>query len=500
MSRLDPRYASTTWEVNVSQLVAPGLRGLADRGLGPTSGLAETLVSLDDLTWEARLRIGARFSDGQPVTPADVVYTFASVRDPELGSPYRKTWDDVLVAVDVVDDRTVRFRLKQSRAPLPTDLEFGIVAKHAMQPLDESVRAAVRLGSRPPALDAIHEVVGAGSYRIGDRGPDFVTLVANPYAALPPHTARLTVRTLRDDNARVLALLGGSVDVIINGVTPQVVESLEADPRLVTTFAPSAMITYLGFNNADPILAKREVRQAIAHALDRPRLVASKFRGRAIVAQSPLDGGNQFFEASVKTWAFDPAAARRLLDQAGFPDPDGDGPAVRFTLSWKTSATRYRVALAQAMARQLADVGIGVDVRPFEYATFIDDIKRGNAQLFSLQRPDMVEPDLLRALFHSEKIPTPENSFGGLNRFRFRDDALDRALDAGVAHRDLAARRSAYSDAQRILATELPMLPLWHEDNVLIHRRTLHVDPPLKTGRLENLITAHKDGAAGMPR
>jgi peptide/nickel transport system substrate-binding protein len=499
LARLDPRYASTVWEVKVSQLIAPGLMGLKDRELGPTPGLAETLERQDDLTYLARLRPDARFSDGQAVTAEDVKYTFDSIRDPLLGSFFRKTWDEYLDRVEVLDVRTVRFHLKRPRAPFATDIETaGIVPRHFAQPLDDRVREAARTGGRPPAVDLAHELVGAGPYRLARRSSDVVELERNPHAPLQPATARLVIRTIRDDNARLLALVGGSADVILNPVPPVVVQTLEQNPRLRVVPGPSATLTYLGFNLDDPILGKPKVRQAIALAIDRARLMRAKFLDRARLAASPLDEGNRFFEPGVRRWPHDPAQARRLLDEAGYPDPDGDGPQPRFTLTWKSSAQRFRVALAHAMARQLGEVGIAVDVRPFEFATFMDDVRKGNVQLFTLQMADLVEPDMLRALFHQGRIPTAANGYSGTNRFHYRNPRVDQWLDEGARTSDPARRKSLYGDVQRALAEDLPLLPLWQEDNVMVFRRGLEQVEVLKTGRLEGLIAAHKRQGAGL--
>jgi peptide/nickel transport system substrate-binding protein len=493
VARIDPRYALASWEMRVSHLVAPGLIDLAERGLGPTRGLAESIVREGDeaRSYVATLRQGLRFSDGSPVTSADVKYTFDSVLDPKLGSPYRKTWEQRLAAVEVIDERTVRFRLREPRADF--NIDFGIVSRRHAEPLDALVRDAVTAGRRPPPFAPAREVVGAGPYKLESRSADAVTFVRNPFAEQPPATERFTVRTIRDDNSRVLALVGGSADAILNGGTPIVFETLEDNPKVSVLYGRSATISYIGFNNDDRILKDVRVRRAIALAIDRERLVAAKLRGKAQVASSPIDAQNPFFAPGLRAWSYDPAAAKRLLDEAGFPDPDGDGPLPRFELTWKSSAMRFRVSLAQAMARQLADVGIAVDVRPFEFATFLDDVKKGNFQLFTLQLTDVVEPDMLFPLLHSTRIPSAANSWGGQNRFRFRSGELDRLLERGARETNPEKSRAIYAEAQRIIAEALPLLPLWHEDNVLaVSRRLTGVTAPLKTGRLETFLAARK--------
>ncbi len=494
VGRLDPRYATTSWEVKLSQLIAPGLTGLADRGHGPTPGLAASFDRQDDLTYIATLRDGARFSDGSAVTSLDVVYTFQTMRDPLLASPFRRVWDEYLDKVVARDARTVVFHLNKPRSPFPTDVETaGIVSRAAALAGDEATRAAARAGGRPPPLDGRNEVVGAGPYRIVDRSADEVVLGRNPHTLTPPRTERLIVRTIRDDNARVLALVGGSADVILNGVTPLVLETLASNPKVAITPGPSATLSYIGFHTGDPVLRQVKVRRAIAHAIDRSRLVNAKFRGHARLAQSPLDQGSPFFVPAASI-AYDPAAARRLLDEAGYRDPDGDGPAPRFELSWKTSNKRDRVAVVQAMARQLGEVGIAVEVRPFDFGTFLDDVRKGNFQLFTLQMTDLIEPDMLRALFHSSRIPTAENRWVGTNRFRHADAELDRWLTEASQVADPAARKAIYTKVQERIARDLPMLPLWHEDNVLVHGKNLEDVVALKTGRLEGLMGSHKVG------
>lgn len=475
LGSLDPRFAVTTWEVRVSRLIAPALPGPKDRGLdGQTPGLAASFVTADDRTHEVTLRPDARFSDGSPVTAADVKHTFDSLLDPGFRSPWRKAVSDFLAAVEVIDAGRVRFRLKTPRASFLSDIDFGIVARHGAG-----------------------DFLGAGPFRLASRDGDTIVLERNAYAHAPLRAAarRLIVRTIRDDNARVLALMGGSGDLVENGMTPVVLETLESHPKLAVAYGRSATATYLGFNLEDPILRDVRVRRAIAHAIDRDRIVAAKFRGRALVAGGLLDRGNPFFAAAT-VHRFDPAEARRLLDEAGHRDPDGAGPRPRFTLTWKSSANRFRVALAQVMARQLAAVGIAVDVRPFDFATFMDDVRHGRFQLFTLQFTDVVEPDVLRAMFHSARIP-PDNP-SGLNRFRYRNAEVDEWLEQASAEGELLRRRTLYARVQETLARELPALPLWHEDDFLVHRRALRGARLIKTGRLEGLLAAVKTEEGGL--
>src|SRR5690606_2173482 len=122
-----------------------------------------------------------------------------------------------------------------------------------------------------------------------------------------------------------------------------------------------------------------------------------------------------------------------------------------------------RRSVALVMAAQLAEVGIGVDVAPLEWGTFMGDVKRGNFQLATLKVTPVIDPDLFRLAYHSDSIPREENGWGGMNRMRYRNPHVDALLEQGRQATDPAERRRAYAEVQRILAEELPVLPLVHE-------------------------------------
>jgi peptide/nickel transport system substrate-binding protein len=156
-----------------------------------------------------------------------------------------------------------------------------------------------------------------------------------------------------------------------------------------------------------------------------------------------------------------------LLDEAGLRDPDGDGPAPRLHLVYKTSADAFRVAIARVIAAQLAEVGIAVEVRSFEFATFFADIKKGAYQIASMQTAEITEPDFYFMYFHSSWIPTPDNP-DGFNRWRYRSPEVDRLTLAGREELDRDKRKQIYAEVQRLVADDVPIVPLWHEDNVVL--------------------------------
>jgi peptide/nickel transport system substrate-binding protein len=202
------------------------------------------------------------------------------------------------------------------------------------------------------------------------------------------------------------------------------------------------------------------VRRAVAHAIDRQSVIQRILKGLAEPATGPLPPASGFYEGAVEKYGYDPEMAKKILDEAGFTDPDGPGPAMRFTLRYSTSQNELRRRVAEVFQWQLAKVGIGLDIRSYEWGAFYADIKKGNFQIFSMTWVGVADPDILRYMFHSASIP-PD----GANRGRYKNATLDGLLSAGVTAQG-EGRVHAYSAAQKIIAHDLPYVPLWRPVNV----------------------------------
>ena len=225
--------------------------------------------------------------------------------------------------------------------------------------------------------------------------------------------------------------------------------------------------TYLMMNNADPILRDVRVRRAIAHAIDREAIIAAKFGGHARLATGFLPEIHWAYNGDVPRYGYDPRRAAALLDEAGYPDPDGPGPRPRMRLLYKGSSDAFRVTVARVIAAQLAEVGIEVDLRSFEFATFFADIKKGSYQLASMQTNELTEPDYYHTYFHSSRIPDARNP-DLHNRWRYRNADVDRLTEEGRRELDRAKRKVIYGEVQRLVASDVPVVPLWHENNIVL--------------------------------
>jgi peptide/nickel transport system substrate-binding protein len=415
----------------------------------PRLELATAIEQVDALTIDVTVRPDARFSDGSPLTAADVAGTYMSVLAPESTSASHKTLTDRFSSVEAIGPLVARFHLKAPLATFGSDVDFGIVSFH----------------HGPPKLG---QGLGAGPYRLRELTSTDALLEANPYYyGARPRIPNVDVRLVRDAAARLLMLVGGSADLSQNGVRLDLVAQVRDRPRVRVEATPGVILTFLMMNNDDKVLSDRRVRRAIALALDRPAIIAAKLGGLAVPATGLLPPMHWAYSGDVPRWGHDLAAARQLLDEAGLRDPDGDGPAPRLRLVYKTSADAFRVAIARVIAAQLAEVGIAVEIRSFEFATFFADIKKGAYQIASMQTAEITEPDYYFMYFNSSWIPTRDNP-DGFNRWRYRSPEVDRLTLAGRQELDRDRRKRIYAEVQRRVAEDVPIVPLWHEDNVVL--------------------------------
>ncbi|MBT8494868.1 MAG: ABC transporter substrate-binding protein, partial [Deltaproteobacteria bacterium] len=332
----------------------------------------------------------------------------------------------------------------------------------------------------------------AGQYLVSEHQTEKLVLVRNPrYWATAAVMPKLEIRTVRDQSARTMMLAGGSADLVQNAIRVDLVGEVGGRKRLRIDSGPGAILTYLMMNNTHPVLKDARVRRAIAHAVDRKNIVDAKFEGRAILATGMLPTAHWAYEGGVECYPYDPALARKLLDEAGYPDPDGDGPKPRLKMTYKTSANQFRLTLARIISAQLGEVGIEVEVRSFEFGTFFSDIKDGNFELASMQTAAITEPDYLYSYFHSSRIPSNKDRNAG-NRWRYRSDELDALVARGRTEMAREVRAGLYSEAQKVLARDLPIIPLWHEDVIAISNVDVSGYKVLPSARFAGLATASK--------
>lgn len=473
---LDDRFALAASGQRICQLIAPGLITFDDTST-PTPALAESFQQLSPTLVEFTLRPGLTFHDGTALTSEDVRATYESVLDPALRSAKAGRYE-AIERVEVVDDRTLRFHLHRPYTALMAEMSLSILP-------------AERAPPEKAALQAAHPV-GAGPFRFeAALDEEHLTLVPfEGYHGGAPTIPRLHFRVVRDETTRVLELLKGRADLVINAVSPAVLPMLSREPGLRVLSKPGTGYAYLGFNLRTGPLADVRVRQALCHLIQVQPLVRHKLHGLAVPATGMLPTTHWAYSPG-EGCRYDAAEAARLLDEAGYPDPDGPGGQPRLRLSLKVSTDRFRKSVALVLQEQLARGGVAVEVQTLEFGTLFSDIRRGNFEMVTLKWASMMEPDLMRGVFHSRNVPSEANHWGGLNRGALRDAELDALLDEG-SRLPREERQAVYARALRRMEALLPYAPLWHESSVAVVSRRLEGYEPSAHGFFTPLARARR--------
>ena len=359
--------------------------------------------------------------------------------------------------METPDERTVVFHLKHADNFLLTNLSTG----------------AMGIVPEGSGRDFWQHPVGTGPFRFVSQQIDQdVVVERNPLSwAAVPKLERVRFAVVPDAITESLELEKGSGDVAVNSLPMDSLPVLGARPNLAIEDTSGTQIQYLAFNVRDPLLKDVRVRQAIACAINRNQIIQTLQLGHAQPALSMLPASHWAWTGNVPRYDYDPARAERLLDEAGHPaGPDG----VRMRLAMKTSSVEDVRLLAAVLQQQLARVGIALDIRSYEFATFYADVTRGAFQMYSLRWIGGNEqPDIFSYAFS-----TAHFSPRGANRGHYSNARLDALLDDASASEDISRRHTDYVEAQQILARDLPAINLWYRDTIVVHNKRLtHVVP-----------------------
>ena len=438
---VDPRFAADVYSLKVSRLLFASLVKIDGATLAPQLDLAESIELRSPTHYWVTLRPRLRFSDGSALDAEDVAATFRGLFGETLGSRYRSTYSRI-ARIEVHEPLQLSFFLKEPHATFLTDLEMPVLrAEDALRPVGR--------GDLP---------VSSGAYVLSGRSRSELRLVRNPHHARRAPFERLRLRVVRDDNIRALRMLTGAGDAVLDGFGPLLLPLFTEKQGFEVKSAPGVGTVYIGINTEAGVLADLRVREALARAIDRRRIVETKLAGRGRLARSFIPPGHWAYDPTTRTYDYDPARARALLEEAGVELP--------LRLSLRCNSERERMSMARVLIAMLREIGVEVTLRSTETSTLLADLKRGQFELTLMLFPELIEPHVLSWFFGSDHIPSAEVE--GANRWRVRDAALDEALERGRSETDLALRKTAYRAVQARLAATLPVVPLWHEDVVAV--------------------------------
>jgi peptide/nickel transport system substrate-binding protein len=448
-----------------------------DEDLQPRPYLAESWEvddSLTELTFH--LRHDVLWHDGEPTTARDVAFTYLRATDPETLFPNAAYWAHYVPGeegVEVVDEYTVKVRMRPHAEYMDPWRTLAILPEHLLGDVPPAALREHPYGSRCP--------VGNGPFVFREhRDQDRWVFTANPAfpAALGgrPYLDTYVYRIVPDESTLLNELLAGSVDVFV-APRPDQARQIQETEGLRLLHAPFRDFIFAGWNARRPQLADPRVRRALTMGTDRQAIVDALLEGYGRVANSTLLPAHWAYDSlQASALPYDPAAARALLEEAGWSDRDGDGIRERgdgtrlaLTLLYN-QGNQARKRIAEIMQIQLRDIGVEVTPQVLEWGALIDKIS--NPQQRDFDGVVLAWVGEFRVddtgLFHSAHVDGP-NAYSGT-----RNPELDRLLDTlgVVADRDVA--RPLWARYEQVLAQEQPYTFLYFRDRLMGVRNEVH--------------------------
>lgn len=428
---LDPRYATDAASERINRLIYRSLIDF-DKAAKPKPDLA-TWVEISPTQYRftllnSREQPRATFHDNTPLTARDVVATYQSLRTLK-DSPHTAEFANIS-RVEALNTDSVDFYLAQPDSNFVAKLIIGI--------LPEALIKADH--------DFAHQPIGSGPLK-------FVSWENNLQLQRIADRQDFILSEVKDPTVRVLKLMRGEADLLQGDLPPELVKYLQKQNNITVQSSIGANFSYIGFNMRDPVLSKLEVREAIAHAIDRKAIIQQAMLAGSREAGAILPPEHWAGNPNLSPYDYNPTLARELLQHAGIKLP--------LKLVYKTSTDAQRVRLATMMQAQMREAGIELEIRSLDWGTFFSDIKQGNFQLYGLTWVGIKTPEIYAKAFGSQSLPPL-----GVNRGRFQDKALD----------DLMTQADQSEDWQKATAYihhALPYVPLWYEGQFSAMRKTL---------------------------
>ncbi len=460
--RLLPLLASDSASGEIAGWIYNGLTKY-DKNLRIVGDLAESWeVSLDGLQILFHLRRGVRWHDGAEFTAEDVTFTYDTVTDPKIPTPYSSNYGPVK-SVEASDKYTVKVTYYEPFAPALESWGMGIIPKHLLHNKDITTE------------DYSRNPVGTGPYRLREwvTGQKVILEAYETYFEGRPGIDTFIARVIPDTATMFLELKFGGIDFM--GLTPpqyKLQATKETFNKYFQKFRyPAFGYTYLGYNLLDPKFADKRVRQAITHAIDKREIIAGVLLGYGTPCTGPFPPESWAYNPDVRDLSYDPELSKRLMKEAGWqPNASGllekNGRPFEFTVI-TNQGNEARLKTAQIIKESLRKVGIRMNIKVLEWQAMLHefiDKKRFEAIImgWGLSRdPDMYD------IWHSSK--TREGEF---NFISYRNSEVDRLLLEGRRTFDYGKRRAIYHRIHEILSEEQPYTFLYVPDALpVLHKR-----------------------------
>jgi peptide/nickel transport system substrate-binding protein len=456
---LNPVLAATPVDDDVVRLVFSGLSRF--RSDGSIQGdLAKSFSTTEDgKVWTFQIRDDATWQDGKPVISDDVVYTVALLQDKAYVGPYSDAFRGV--KVERVDDRVVRFTLPDAYGPFAASTTVPLLPSHLLAKVDYTGLARVAFNQHP---------VGSGPFRVLEADARQTVLARSDsfYRTLPdrsrPYLDRLVLRSYPDTSEALTALGRGEIDGVGGLSTGEAERARTLKNVNLYSFGTNDFTAlFLNMRPDKAMFRDRAVRQAIATAIDRGRVLQVAADGRGAVADEFVPQSSWAYIRDITRYTRSYDDAKALLDGADWKDHDGDGVrdrgGVKLSFAITTSNEPARVAAALQITDDLAAIGIRVELKAMPFTELIENAvpdRTYDALLIGVNVSGDPDP---YSFFHSSEVKDPGRNFSGFFTF-----TMDRSLEAARRTTDQAKRRELYTSVFQTLSTEVPVVFLYFSD------------------------------------
>lgn len=469
-SQLNPYYAGETVAVNNIRMIYAYVIGQSNNAKYypylvtevPTVDNGDVVVTGSKMDITLKLKPNQKWSDGSALTSADYKYTWQWVTDKDNTGLYTDTtpWN-LISSVDTPDANTVVLHFSQVLGPYLNFL-------NGFYPLPQKVWSTYPIKNDPSKFsEATKPTVTSGPFKVDEFvADDRITYSRNENFAwawgFNAYLDKIVFRFTKDANSAVAALQSGDLDEVEN-LDDNAVDAntkIAAASNAKFDIAPQFSWEYLQFNLSNPLFQEKAVRQALLQAIDREALVKQFRTPKTVVLPANCNPISAFCNQALKPYAYDPAAAKKLLDDAGWvAGSDGirakGGKKLSFTLSSTTAPVRG--ATAQVMLQYWKAIGVDAKFQAYSSTQFFGPwandgiLAKGKFDIGMFAQTADVDPDSGYGNYHSSQIPTDANKGNGGNYGRINDPKIDKDLDTEKGTVDLAARKSAFSDFYQIL-------------------------------------------------
>lgn len=454
----------TVWNENME--VVPVLAEVVP---SPENGLVR--VTEDgglEVTW--KLRPGVHWHDGEALSSEDLAFTVAAINDPDY-DPESTEGFDAIESVATPDPLTAVVRYREIYAPYQDQFFRGLLPSHLLRGKDLNTYTGY---DRNPT--------GTGPYKLKEwRTGESILLERNEdYWRGPPAIRQILFRFLPSSNTRINQLRSGEVHIVDNVPLDKITEA-ESVPGITLSRTMANSYAHVALNLKEvPAFRDVRVRQAVAHAIDRQAIAADVLDGVVTVVDSVIQPMSWAYNDQVEMFDYDPARARQLLAEAGYQDTDGDGivdkdgTPLAFKGTTRSGHAEWEMVL-QVLQAQLKDVGMRLEIQNYE-PTLLGELWFGGKLPFFLSAWTLpADPEITR-FFASDRTPPR-----GRNIYYYENEALTELLYASEQTVDRARRAELLFEAQQVLASEVPIIPLYNRTIVSAYPQSLENVKPNPT-------------------